>query len=132
MSGATWPSVDLSHGSVFVRRAVSLSGDSSVVAKLTPLYMDNLTEWLPLEAECKFRLPRGHLKAEERVHIGDAFYHWMEEDGLDHSRSHTEPRDPNRPMHDLHRLYWAIRSNRPHLASMLMHRVPPGDNQPYP
>ena len=29
---------------------------------------------------------------------------------------------PNRCMHDLHRLYWAIRSNRPRLATVLMTR----------
>ena len=32
-------------------------GVKEIQTKLSPLYKDNVTEWLPLQSQCKFRLP---------------------------------------------------------------------------
>eukprot|EP01043_Picozoa_sp_COSAG02_P028229 COSAG02_NODE_1702_length_11245_cov_6.015432_8_plen_1458_part_00 len=90
-----------------------------VHAVLTPIFKDNVTEWLPLHSEVKFRFPR--FASTERKNVAQAFENWLAPlDGGGSSSSAVL--DPNRPMHDLHRLYWAIRSNRPKMANMLMRR----------
>ncbi len=86
-----------------------------VHAELTPIFKDNVTEWLPLRSEVKFRFPR--FASTERKRVAQAFQNWLAP--VDGS---SVVLDPNRPMHELHRLYWAIRSNRPKMANMLMRR----------
>lgn len=90
-----------------------------VRTKLQPLYRDNVTEWLPLNSECKYRLPANRMVSfKERQRVASAFANWLGRDeGL-----HSNVKDPNLCMHDLHRIYWAIRSNRPRLARVLMTR----------
>ena len=88
--------------------------------KLQPLYKDNVTEWLPLASQCKFRLPKKHgIAARERARVVRAFSNWLSHDMEKRKAplAHSDL-DPNRHMHFLHRIYWAIRSNRPRLATV--------------
>ena len=90
-----------------------------VRVKLQPLYRDNVTEWLPLNSECKYRLPDNHMVSrKERHRVASAFANWLGRG----EGSQSNYKDPNLRMHDLHRIYWAIRSNRPRLARVLMTR----------
>ena len=84
-------------------------------AELTPIFKDNVTEWLPLQSEVKFRFPR--FASKERKRVAQSFQNWLAP-----VEGSSAVLDPNRPMHELHRLYWAIRSNRPKMANMLMRR----------
>lgn len=97
----------------------SFKDKRQVHAVLTPIFKDNVTEWLPLQSEVKFRFPR--FASVERKNVAQAFQNWLAR--IDGSGSGSSAvLDPNRPMHELHRLYWAIRSNRPKMANMLMRR----------
>lgn len=93
------------------------TGKAKVHARLKPNYRDNVTEWLPLDRESKFHFP---WQVEEERTVHRSFFHWLprHEDESEGGAA-TEP---NRPWHDLHRLYWAVRSDRPQLAAVLMHR----------
>ena len=103
----------------------------TVVCTLGPMFRDNVTEWLPLDSQVKFQLPpRRRGGKRERRRVQQSFYHWLNHEDANKARKAAkiqggydagEPM-PNRPMHELHRLYWAIRSNRPKLASVLMAR----------
>eukprot|EP01048_Picozoa_sp_COSAG05_P010012 COSAG05_NODE_858_length_6935_cov_2.188414_3_plen_1060_part_00 len=73
---------------------------------------DSVTaDWLSFQqAQCRFRLP---VSSAERKHVQMSFGPWLTEDGL---------RYPPSKMNDMHRIYWAIRSNRPRLAHVLIQR----------
>ena len=93
----------------------------TVRAELTPLFKDNVTEWLPLDSQCMFRFPlRLHQERSERTRVQRSYRNWLRYEGS--RKGSSDHPHPNRNMHDLHRLYWAIRSNRPKLATVLMTR----------
>jgi hypothetical protein len=97
------------------------------------MFVDNTTEWLPLSngttpLECKFRFPSGSSVARsygqyavERKLVLQAFDTWLREDPAT-GADLLVGLDVNMEMHPLHRIYWAIRSNRPKLAMVLMRR----------
>ena len=93
--------------------------------RLRPIFTDNVTCWLPIGqsqklrgivSESKFRFPTGD-QTYERAAVQESFRNWLLP-----LQSGTNA-GPNMPMHMLHRVYWAIRSNRPKLAQVLMHRA---------
>jgi hypothetical protein len=58
----------------------SKDGKTQVVhCELYPLYKDNVTEWLPLESQCKFRLPIRR-QATERRRVLRSFAQWLHHD----------------------------------------------------
>lgn len=110
--------------------AMFQDGDTKITTELFPLFKDNVTEWLPLDSQCRFRLPSRH-QNQERRRVLRSFANWLhhgetQEETLANPGATGNERKPkffpNRQMHELHRLYWAIRSNRPRLATVLMTR----------
>eukprot|EP01043_Picozoa_sp_COSAG02_P010313 COSAG02_NODE_360_length_23829_cov_107.112769_8_plen_1933_part_00 len=102
-------------------------------ATIVPLWKDNLTAWLPLDSECKFRFSARLDGRLEKQLVTESLFHWLRDDSVEHNRPQKEWKPgewecdescphPNFEMHELHRLFWAIRSNRPKLAEVLMHR----------
>jgi len=111
-----------------------LDGYEAVDVTMRPLYDDNMTGWLPLNKECRFRFPRSkQLGKREREFAASSFYHWLSSAGtpggsgsvrnlFNNKQGDAKPKEPNRRMHDLHRLYWAVRSNRNKVADVLLRR----------
>jgi hypothetical protein len=76
-------------------------------------------------SESQFLFPSGD-QTRERDSVQESFSNWVQplvrEEGTKDDTA-VAFAGPNMRMHDLHRLYWAIRSNRPKLAKVLMYRA---------
>ena len=102
-------------------------------ASLTPQYKDNMTAWLPMDSDCRFRFPVGLEGRLEKNLVQESFFHWLrkEPEQSDKDPHEWEAREwesdedhphPNFQMDELHRIYWAIRTNRSKLAEVLIRR----------
>eukprot|EP01052_Picozoa_sp_SAG31_P019238 SAG31_NODE_1395_length_8516_cov_4.162885_5_plen_1018_part_00 len=91
---------------------------------IKPVTLDDTSVRLPLDgkdrnAECKFRISRRKLDL-----VFDLYRVWLSDKNVDTSDDDFRSIDLTQTseLHGLHRLYWAIHSNRPKLARVFMHR----------
>eukprot|EP01050_Picozoa_sp_SAG11_P016094 SAG11_NODE_2155_length_3735_cov_2.677668_2_plen_907_part_00 len=88
--------------------------------------VDEITVRLPMceKCECKFKLRKGRRSKARRM-----FELWLSKEGQDDEplgdgKTDTFGLTADSALHPLHRLYWAINSNRPRLAKALMYQSP--------
>ena len=64
----------------------------TVRAELTPLFKDNVTEWLPLDSQCMFRFPlRLHQERSERTRVQRSYRNWLRYEGSSKGSDHPHP-----------------------------------------